>query len=69
MGTERQPLKRLINPACSQTPPEPGKKITTPGGREVRVLNSTETAATLDFNHELAGKTLILEIKLVSIVK
>ncbi|MFI5383573.1 MAG: peptidylprolyl isomerase [Methanosarcina thermophila] len=52
-----------------QTPPKPGEKIITPGGREVRVLNSTETAATLDFNHELAGKTLILKIKLVSIVK
>ena len=62
---QKIPLARLE----LQTPPEPGKKITTPGGREVRVLNSTETAATLDFNHELAGKTLILEIKLVSIVK
>lgn len=51
-----------------QTPPEPGKKIITPSGREVKVLNSTETSATLDFNHELAGKTLILEIKLVSII-
>lgn len=59
------PLSRLE----LQTPPEPGKKIITPGGREVKVLNSTETSATLDFNHELAGKTLILEIKLVSIVK
>lgn len=62
---QKIPLARLE----LQTPPEPGKKIITPGGREVRVLNSTETAATLDFNHELAGKTLILEIKLVSIVK
>lgn len=51
-----------------QTPPEPGKKIITPAGSEVKVLNSTETSATLDFNHELAGKTLILEIKLVSII-
>jgi peptidylprolyl isomerase len=51
-----------------QIPPEPGKKIVTPGGSEVTVLNSTETSATLDFNHELAGKTLILEIKLVSII-
>jgi len=51
-----------------QTPPEPGTKIITPGGREVKVLNSTETSAKLDFNHELAGKTLILEIKLVSII-
>jgi peptidylprolyl isomerase len=51
-----------------QVPPEVGKKIRTPGGREVKVLNSTETSVTLDFNDELAGKTLILEIKLVSIV-
>lgn len=49
-------------------PPRAGEKIITPGGREVKVLDSTETHATLDFNHELAGKTLILEIKLVSIV-
>ena len=51
----------------SQVPPEVGKKIITPGGREVKVLSSTETSATLDFNHELAGKTLILEIKILSI--
>ena len=44
------------------------KKIITPGGREVKVLKSTETSATLDFNYELAGKTLILEIKVVSII-
>lgn len=48
-------------------PPEIGKKIITPGGREVKVLNSTEKSATLDFNQELAGKTLIIEIKVVSI--
>jgi peptidylprolyl isomerase len=51
-----------------QVPPKVGKKIITPGGREVKVLNSTETSATLDFNHELAGKTLILEIKILSIL-
>ncbi|HOW13224.1 peptidylprolyl isomerase [Methanosarcina sp.] len=48
--------------------PEIGKIIITPGGSIVKVLDSTETYAILDFNHELAGKTLILEIKLVSIV-
>ena len=58
------PLSRLE----LQVPPEVGKKIITPAGREVKVLNSTETSVTLDFNDELAGKTLILEIKLVSIV-
>lgn len=51
-----------------QNPPETGQKIITPGGREVKVLKSTETHTTLDFNDELAGKILILEIKLVSIV-
>lgn len=45
-----------------QVSPEVGKKITTSIGREVKVLDSTETSATLDINHELAGKTLILEI-------
>jgi peptidylprolyl isomerase len=51
-----------------QVPPEIEKKIITLGGREVKVLNFTETYATLDFNHELAGKTLILEIKILSII-
>ena len=51
-----------------EIPPEVGKKIITPGGREVKVLKSTEKSATLDFNQELAGKTLILEIKVISII-
>lgn len=61
---QKIPLLRLE----LKEPPEPGKTIITPGGKIVKVLDSTETYATLDFNHELAGKTLILEIKLVSIV-
>lgn len=61
---QKIPLGRLE----LQNPPEPGTKITTPAGSKVKVLNSTETSATLDFNHELAGKTLVLEIKLVSII-
>jgi peptidylprolyl isomerase len=51
-----------------EAPPEVGKSIITPGGREVKVLKSTGKSATLDFNHELAGKTLILEVKVVSII-
>ncbi len=61
---QKIPLLRLE----LKEPPEPGKIIITPGGRIVKVLDSTETYATLDFNHELAGKTLILEIKIISIV-
>ena len=51
-----------------QVSPKVGAKIITPGGRKVKVLNSTEISATLDFNHEFAGKTLILEIKILSIM-
>jgi peptidylprolyl isomerase len=61
---QKIPLARLeLN-----NPPEAGEKIITPGGREVKVLDSSETYAILDFNHELAGKTLVLEIKLIAIV-
>ncbi len=62
---QKIPLSRLE----LKDPPKAGNTIITPGGSEVKVLDSTETHATLDFNQELAGKTLILEIKLVSIVK
>jgi peptidylprolyl isomerase len=61
---QKIPISRLK----LQISPEPGTKIITPVGREVKVLNSTETSATLDFNHELAGEILILDIKLVSII-
>ncbi|AKB17847.1 peptidylprolyl isomerase [Methanosarcina sp. WWM596] len=61
---QKIPLSRLE----LKEPPKAGKIIITPGGREVKVIDSTETYAILDFNHELAGKTLILEIRLVSIV-
>lgn len=61
---QKIPLARLE----LETAPEPGEKITTPRGREVRVLASDEKSATLDFNEELAGKTLIMKVKLVSFV-
>ncbi|MCQ1536974.1 peptidylprolyl isomerase [Methanosarcina sp. KYL-1] len=59
------PLERLE----LQAPPEVGEEITTPGGRDVKVLALTDTHATLDFNHELAGKTLIMKVKLVSVIR
>jgi peptidylprolyl isomerase len=47
-------------------PPEVGQKFSTPYGI-IKVIDVNETHATLDFNHELAGKTLVFYIKIVSI--
>ncbi|AKB25765.1 FKBP-type peptidyl-prolyl cis-trans isomerase SlyD [Methanosarcina sp. MTP4] len=48
-------------------PPVEGQKLMTMYGTRVTVLSVNETHATIDFNHELAGKTLIFDITLVSI--
>jgi FKBP-type peptidyl-prolyl cis-trans isomerase 2 len=47
-------------------PPVEGQKLMA-GRTVVTVLSVNETHATIDFNHELAGKTLIFDITLVSI--
>lgn len=49
-------------------PPEVGQTFSSPYG-QIKVIDVNETHATLDFNHELAGKTLVFDIKLVSIEK
>lgn len=49
-----------------ETPPVVGQKLRSMYG-QVTVLDVNETHATLDFNHELAGKTLTFEIKLISL--
>lgn len=48
-------------------PPVEGQKLMTMYGTRVTVLEVNETHATIDFNHELAGKTLIFDVTLVSI--
>ncbi len=47
-------------------PPKTGQKISTNYGL-VTIIEVNKTHAMIDFNHELAGKTLIFDIKVVSI--
>ncbi|TFH05829.1 MAG: peptidylprolyl isomerase [Methanosarcina sp.] len=47
--------------------PEIGQTFSSMYGNQFRVIDVNETHVTLDSNHELAGKTLIFDIKLISI--
>ena len=44
-----------------------GLMVSAGNGLAGRIASKTDTNATIDFNHELAGKTLVFEITLVSI--
>jgi peptidylprolyl isomerase len=44
-----------------------GLMVSAGNGLAGRIASKTETNATIDFNHELAGKTLVFEITLISI--
>lgn len=44
-----------------------GEKLTTSFGQVGAITDITNTSAVIDFNHGLAGKTLIFDVKLVSI--
>lgn len=47
--------------------PVAGKKIVTIHGHVGTIINVTDTDVVIDFNHELAGKTLVFDVKLISI--
>jgi len=47
--------------------PVVGKKISTARGQVGTITNVTDAEVVIDFNHELAGKTLIFDVTLVSI--
>ena len=48
--------------------PVVGQKLVTAQGQVGTITNVTDTDVVIDFNHELAGKTLIFDVTLVSIV-
>jgi FKBP-type peptidyl-prolyl cis-trans isomerase 2 len=59
--TQAIPIKEL-----NETP-EVGQTLGDMYGNQFKVIAVNDTHVTLDLNHELAGKTLIFDIKLVSI--
>lgn len=47
--------------------PEAGQTLRDTYGNQYKIISVNDTHITLDANHELAGKTLIFDIKLISI--
>jgi FKBP-type peptidyl-prolyl cis-trans isomerase 2 len=59
-----RPMEELTTAGIT---PVVGKKIITARGQVVTITDVTDTDVVIDFNHELAGKTLIFDVTLVSI--
>ena len=61
-----RPIEELTTAGIT---PVVGQKILTTQGQVGTIINVTDTEVVIDFNHELAGKTLIFDVTLVSIGK
>jgi FKBP-type peptidyl-prolyl cis-trans isomerase SlyD len=66
-GEYREELARDIPVDAADFTPKLGMRLATDNGLTGSITNVSENRFVVDFNHELAGKTLIFDIKLVSI--
>ncbi|MFC7166769.1 FKBP-type peptidyl-prolyl cis-trans isomerase [Halospeciosus flavus] len=60
---EREQFEEMLQGAT----PEEGMRIQSPQAGVGRVTEVTEDSVTVDFNHELAGETLVFDVEIVAI--
>ncbi|HWQ47351.1 MAG TPA: peptidylprolyl isomerase [Methanosarcina sp.] len=66
-GEYRQELVREIPVDVVNFTPEVGMRLATDSGLTGTITNVNENNFIVDFNHELAGKTLIFSVRIVSV--
>jgi cyclophilin family peptidyl-prolyl cis-trans isomerase len=69
-GVHREEMVRTVpveELSAAGITPVLGEKLTTSMGQVGTITDVTNTSVVVDFNHRLAGKTLIFDVKLVSI--
>jgi FKBP-type peptidyl-prolyl cis-trans isomerase 2 len=68
-GEYREEFVREIPVDAVDFTPEVGMRLATDSGLTGTITNVNENNFIVDFNHELAGKTLIFSVKIVSVEK
>ncbi len=68
-GEYREEFVRDIPNDAVDFDPEVGMRLATDSGLTGTITNVNENNFVVDFNHELAGKTLIFSVKVVSVEK
>ncbi|WP_279385245.1 FKBP-type peptidyl-prolyl cis-trans isomerase [Methanosarcina barkeri] len=66
-GEYREEFAREIPNNTVNFTPEVGMKLATDNGLTGTITNINENNFVVDFNHELAGKTLIFSVTIVSV--